>query len=186
MVNPMAMGLRLAGTVEFAGLKAPPQHGARRRPAASGGQQLFPHLDTSSVTRWMGHRPCHPDSLPWLVQSARPTMRGWPSATATWHVHGCGDRPRDRASGRRTPDPGGPDAVFAGAIPLKASWSLAVDMGGTFVDAVALRSDGHITALKHPRADAGWRSRSSRRSTCSARSPASGPVTSAAWCTAPP
>jgi len=35
---------------------------------------------------------------------------------------------------------------------LNASWSLAVDMGGTFVDAVALRSDGHITALKYPRA----------------------------------
>ncbi|QDP24490.1 hydantoinase/oxoprolinase family protein [Bradyrhizobium cosmicum] len=35
---------------------------------------------------------------------------------------------------------------------MNASWSLAVDMGGTFVDAVALRSDGHITALKHPRA----------------------------------
>lgn len=35
---------------------------------------------------------------------------------------------------------------------MNASWSLAVDMGGTFVDAVALRSDGHITALKYPRA----------------------------------
>jgi N-methylhydantoinase A len=35
---------------------------------------------------------------------------------------------------------------------LNASWSLALDMGGTFIDAVALRSDGHITALKHPRA----------------------------------
>lgn len=35
---------------------------------------------------------------------------------------------------------------------MSASWSLALDMGGTFVDAVALRSDGHIAALKHPRA----------------------------------
>lgn len=35
---------------------------------------------------------------------------------------------------------------------MTASWSLALDMGGTFVDAAALRSDGHITALKHPRA----------------------------------
>ena len=28
------------------------------------GRALFPHLDTSEVTRWMGHRPCLPDSLP--------------------------------------------------------------------------------------------------------------------------
>jgi N-methylhydantoinase A len=35
---------------------------------------------------------------------------------------------------------------------LSASWSLAVDMGGTFIDAVALRSDGHVASLKHPRA----------------------------------
>lgn len=35
---------------------------------------------------------------------------------------------------------------------MSASWSLAVDMGGTFVDAVALRSDGHVASLKHPRA----------------------------------
>ncbi|QOZ08157.1 hydantoinase/oxoprolinase family protein [Bradyrhizobium sp. CCBAU 51765] len=35
---------------------------------------------------------------------------------------------------------------------MSASWSLAVDMGGTFIDAVALRSDGHVASLKHPRA----------------------------------
>jgi len=35
---------------------------------------------------------------------------------------------------------------------LNAPWSLAVDMGGTFIDAVALHSDGHIAALKYPRA----------------------------------
>ena len=38
---------------------------------------------------------------------------------------------------------------------MNASWSLALDMGGTFIDAVALRSDGHVTALKHPRAGRG-------------------------------
>lgn len=63
MVNPMAMGLRLAGTVEFAGLKAPPNY-ARADALLRQGQQLFPHLDTSDVTQWMGHRPCLPDSLP--------------------------------------------------------------------------------------------------------------------------
>lgn len=35
---------------------------------------------------------------------------------------------------------------------MSAPWSLAVDMGGTFVDAVALHSDGRVAALKHPRA----------------------------------
>lgn len=34
---------------------------------------------------------------------------------------------------------------------MNAPWSLAVDMGGTFIDAVALHSDGHIAALKYPR-----------------------------------
>lgn len=63
MVNPMAMGLRLAGTVEFAGLDAPPRY-ERADALLAQGRQLFPHLDTSEVTRWMGHRPCLPDSLP--------------------------------------------------------------------------------------------------------------------------
>ena len=63
MVNPMAMGLRLAGTVEFAGLKAPPRY-ERAQALLRLGQQLFPHLDTSDTTQWMGHRPCLPDSLP--------------------------------------------------------------------------------------------------------------------------
>ncbi|ULK99632.1 FAD-dependent oxidoreductase [Bradyrhizobium sp. I71] len=75
MVNPMAMGLRLAGTVEFAGLKAPPNM-ARADALLRQGQQLFPHLDTSSVTRWMGHRPCLPDSLP-VVGPVRAADNAW-------------------------------------------------------------------------------------------------------------
>ncbi|MET0678099.1 MAG: hydantoinase/oxoprolinase family protein [Bradyrhizobium sp.] len=35
---------------------------------------------------------------------------------------------------------------------MNTPWSLAVDMGGTFIDAVALHTDGHIAALKYPRA----------------------------------
>jgi D-amino-acid dehydrogenase len=68
MVNSMAMGLRLAGTVEFAGLKAAPNY-ARADALLAQGRQLFPHLDTSEVTRWMGHRPCLPDSLPVIGRS---------------------------------------------------------------------------------------------------------------------
>ncbi|CAN5515615.1 FAD-binding oxidoreductase [soil metagenome] len=75
MVNPMAMGLRLAGTVEFAGLKAPPNY-ARADALLKQGQQLFPHLDTSEVTRWMGHRPSMPDSLP-VVGRAEKADNAW-------------------------------------------------------------------------------------------------------------
>ncbi|MFT4267901.1 MAG: hydantoinase/oxoprolinase N-terminal domain-containing protein, partial [Xenophilus sp.] len=35
---------------------------------------------------------------------------------------------------------------------MTQGWSLGLDMGGTFVDAVALHADGRMAALKHPRA----------------------------------
>jgi len=75
MVNPMAMGLRLAGTVEFAGLKAPPNY-ERAQALLRQGQALFPHLDTSEVTQWMGHRPCMPDSLP-VIGATRGADNAW-------------------------------------------------------------------------------------------------------------
>ena len=63
MVNPMAKGLRLAGSVEFAGLKAPPDY-RRSQILLERGRDMFPHLDVSRHTQWMGHRPCLPDSMP--------------------------------------------------------------------------------------------------------------------------
>lgn len=75
MVNPMAMGLRLAGTVEFAGLHAPPRY-ERAQALLRLGQQLFPHLDTSETTEWMGHRPCMPDSLP-VIGRTRDARNAW-------------------------------------------------------------------------------------------------------------
>lgn len=75
MVNPMAMGLRLAGTVEFAGLQAPPNY-ERADALLQQGRHLFPHLDTSEITRWMGHRPCMPDSLP-VVGRTRGADNAW-------------------------------------------------------------------------------------------------------------
>lgn len=75
MVNPMAMGLRLAGTVEFAGLQAPPNY-ERADALLHQGRHLFPHLDTSEITRWMGHRPCMPDSLP-VVGRTRGADNAW-------------------------------------------------------------------------------------------------------------
>ncbi|QDL91180.1 FAD-dependent oxidoreductase [Paroceanicella profunda] len=70
MVNPMDVGLRLAGTVELAGLRAPPDY-ARADMLLARGRELFPHLDTSRVTRWMGHRPCLPDSMPVIGRAPR-------------------------------------------------------------------------------------------------------------------
>ena len=75
MVNPMAMGLRLAGTVEFAGLDAPPRY-ERADALLAQGRALFPHLDTSEVSRWMGHRPCLPDSLP-VIDRPRGVENAW-------------------------------------------------------------------------------------------------------------
>jgi D-amino-acid dehydrogenase len=87
MVNPMRMGLRLAGTVEFAGLSAPPD--MRRADALlARGQELFPHLDASRVTRWMGHRPCLPDSMP-VIGPAPRADNAW-FAFGHGHVGMCG------------------------------------------------------------------------------------------------
>jgi D-amino-acid dehydrogenase len=62
-VTPMEMGLRVAGTVELAGLDAPP-HYERVAPMLAHAQRLFPGLEFESSSRWMGHRPSLPDSLP--------------------------------------------------------------------------------------------------------------------------
>lgn len=62
-VNPMRPGLRIAGTVELAGLDAAPDY---RRADRLGeiAAEMFPDLDAARPSRWMGHRPCLPDSLP--------------------------------------------------------------------------------------------------------------------------
>lgn len=70
MINPMSVGLRLAGTVEFAGLNAPPRY-QRAEALLRRGHDLFPHLDTSERQFWMGHRPCLPDSMPVIGRAPR-------------------------------------------------------------------------------------------------------------------
>ncbi|MEO5694582.1 MAG: FAD-dependent oxidoreductase [Usitatibacter sp.] len=61
--TPMESGLRVAGTVEFAGLEAPPDYRRARRLLAQV-KSLYPQVRTEAFTEWMGHRPCMPDSLP--------------------------------------------------------------------------------------------------------------------------
>jgi D-amino-acid dehydrogenase len=63
LATPMEMGLRLAGTVEFAGLEAPPDY-RRAHGLIAQAKRMFPRLDGAKVSVWMGHRPCLPDSLP--------------------------------------------------------------------------------------------------------------------------
>ncbi len=63
--TPLAGGLRLGGTVEMGGLRAPPDW-RRAQVLAARGRRLFPQLDTRDASRWMGFRPSLPDSLPVL------------------------------------------------------------------------------------------------------------------------
>jgi D-amino-acid dehydrogenase len=61
--TPMADGIRLAGTVEFAGLATTPDY--QRAWRLSGmATRWMPKLATEGATTWMGMRPCLPDSLP--------------------------------------------------------------------------------------------------------------------------
>ena len=70
--TPMEGGLRIAGTVELAGLQAPPSW-PRADALLAGGKRLLPNLRHANVTRWMGHRPSLPDSLPVIGRSAQMT-----------------------------------------------------------------------------------------------------------------
>lgn len=67
---PMEMGMRFAGTVEIAGLDAAPNWG-RADALLRLGKRLYPDMNTSEVSRWMGHRPCLPDSMPVIGPSPR-------------------------------------------------------------------------------------------------------------------
>lgn len=87
MANPMRMGLRIAGSVEFAGLKAPPDY-RRAEVLLTRAKDMFPHLDTSRTTQWMGHRPCLPDSLP-VIGRAPKADNAW-FAFGHGHVGMCG------------------------------------------------------------------------------------------------
>jgi len=67
VATPMEEGLRFAGTVEFAGLEAPPNW-RRAQVLLQHGQAMFPGLardiPKERTAVWMGFRPSMPDSLP--------------------------------------------------------------------------------------------------------------------------
>ena len=67
-VTSMNTGLRLAGTVEFAGLDAPPDM-RRAEMLIGNARALLPGLNADDATFWMGFRPSLPDGLPVLGRS---------------------------------------------------------------------------------------------------------------------
>ena len=74
VATPMELGIRVAGTVELAGLKAPPNW-ERARVLLRHVHRMFPALKESypeeRISTWMGHRPSLPDSLPAIGRSRR-------------------------------------------------------------------------------------------------------------------
>jgi D-amino-acid dehydrogenase len=74
VATPMEHGLRLAGTVEFAGLQAVPDWRRADRLQVLG-RRLFPGLQErypeARLSRWMGFRPSMPDSLPVIGPARR-------------------------------------------------------------------------------------------------------------------
>jgi len=72
VATPMDTGLRFAGTVELAGLAAPPNW-RRAQILLAQGRKMLPglteHHAEDQVSVWMGHRPALPDSLPVLGPS---------------------------------------------------------------------------------------------------------------------
>ncbi len=62
-VTPMEQGLRVAGTVEIAGLDAPPDE-RRAKALLANVRTMFPDVNIDGHRFWMGFRPSTPDSLP--------------------------------------------------------------------------------------------------------------------------
>jgi D-amino-acid dehydrogenase len=75
VATPMELGLRLAGTVELAGLTAPPNW-RRAQVLLEQARLMYPALAgdyaEDRLSTWMGHRPSLPDSLP-VIGAARKT-----------------------------------------------------------------------------------------------------------------
>ncbi len=68
--SPMAIGLRVAGTVELGGLEAPPDW-RRAEVLLTHARRWLPGLNTEGVEPWIGFRPSMPDSVPVISGSPR-------------------------------------------------------------------------------------------------------------------
>ena len=83
MVTPTAGGIRVGGTVEMAGLDAPPDY-RRSKITVKRAKEALPNLRCEDFTEWMGHRPALPDTVPVLSASAK--TRGLYYATGHGHL----------------------------------------------------------------------------------------------------
>jgi D-amino-acid dehydrogenase len=83
MVTPTAGGIRVGGTVEMAGLDAPPDF-RRARVLLRRAKEALPDLRTDETSEWMGHRPALPDTVPIIGPSAK--TRGVYYATGHGHL----------------------------------------------------------------------------------------------------
>jgi D-amino-acid dehydrogenase len=63
VATPLAVGLRIGGAAEFAGLRAAPNY-QRSDALLRLARRYLPGLDERGAKQWMGHRPTTPDSLP--------------------------------------------------------------------------------------------------------------------------
>lgn len=68
-LTSMEEGLRVTGTVEFAGLAAPPNE-RRAMALVQHAKRIFPALRAGEPKYWMGHRPSTPDTLPVLGEAS--------------------------------------------------------------------------------------------------------------------
>ena len=99
VASSMEMGLRSAGTAEFAGLDAPPNY-RRARMLVRQTKRMLPDLNTEDTEEWMGARPSLAGQ-PTLHRrdpgTTRPVhcLRPWP----LWPRDGADDRPDHRRSG---------------------------------------------------------------------------------------
>ena len=99
VATPMDTGLRFAGTVELAGLAAPPDW-RRAQILLAQGRKMLPGLAAEHaeerISVWMGHRPAMPDSLPAIGPSrASPDVI---YAFGHGHRHDRADDRQDRRS----------------------------------------------------------------------------------------
>ncbi|MGH3462234.1 MAG: NAD(P)/FAD-dependent oxidoreductase [Kribbellaceae bacterium] len=69
-LSPEPVGIRLVGTVEFAGLRAEARHERARRLTLAA-ERIFPELRQDGSRWWMSYRPSMPDSLPVIGRSPR-------------------------------------------------------------------------------------------------------------------
>lgn len=83
MVTPTAGGIRVGGTVEMAGIDAPPDY-RRSKVTVRRAKEALPNLKCENFTEWMGHRPAFPDTVP--VMSASAKTRGLFYATGHGHL----------------------------------------------------------------------------------------------------